>query len=67
MSASNSEDALKEKIVEIAKKYPKGISDKEIKAAMPDLSTADLVSALNKLLQQGCLDLYNKDGSLIYK
>lgn len=67
MSANNSEDALKEKIVEIAKKHPKGMSEKEIKAAIPDLSTADLVSAINKLLQQGSLDLYNKDGSLIYK
>lgn len=67
MSENNSEEALKEKIVDIAKKYPKGISDKEIKAAMPDLSTPDLVSAINKLLQQGCLDLFNKDGSLIYK
>lgn len=67
MSGNNLEDALKEKILEIVKKYPKGVSDKEIKAAMPDLSTADLVSAINKLLQHGCLDLFNKDGSLIYK
>lgn len=67
MSTNNPEDGLNEKIVEIAKKHPKGISDKDIKAAMPELSPAELVSAINKLLQQGCLDLYNKDGALIYK
>lgn len=67
MNANNSEGAVKEKIMEFAKKYPKGVSDKEMKAAMPDLSNVDIVAAINKLLQQGCLDLYNNEGSLIYK
>lgn len=65
--SSKDEDHVTEKILNIAKKNPKGISDKDITAALPDLSSADLVAAINKLLQQGCFDLYKQDGALLYK
>ncbi|KAM3955031.1 DNA-directed RNA polymerase III subunit RPC6-like [Aphomia sociella] len=67
MSTNTSEDAITEKILNIAKKNPKGISDKDIAAAIPDLSTAERVTMINKLLQQGSIDLFKQGGSLIYR
>lgn len=61
------EDDLKEKILNIAKKNPKGVTDKDIIANIPELSSAELVATINKLLQQGCFDIYNQGGSLVYK
>lgn len=67
MSTSKNDDPISEKILNVAKKNPKGISDKDILAAVPELSAAELVSAINKLLQEGLFDLYNQGGSLIYR
>ncbi|KPJ18219.1 DNA-directed RNA polymerase III subunit RPC6 [Papilio machaon] len=67
MSSSKNDDPISEKILNVAKKNPKGISDKDILAAVPELSAAELVSAINKLLQEGLFDLYNQGGSLIYR
>lgn len=67
MATSTSDEAIKEKILNIAKKNPKGISDKDITAVIPELSTAERVAAINKLLQQGSIDLFNQGGSLIYR
>ncbi|XP_063627681.1 DNA-directed RNA polymerase III subunit RPC6 [Cydia splendana] len=67
MSTNKSEEAIKEKILNVAKKNPKGVSDKDIKAAVPELSSGELVAAINSLLQQGCFDLFNQGGSLIYR
>ncbi|XP_045776156.1 probable DNA-directed RNA polymerase III subunit RPC6 [Maniola jurtina] len=66
MSDKN-DDQVTEKILNAAKKNPKGMSDKDIAAAVPGLSSAELVTAINKLLQQGLFDLYNQGGSLIYR
>lgn len=66
MSTSKDDD-IKEKILNLAKKNPKGISDKDITAAIPDLPADVKVSVINKLLQQGNFDLYNQGGSLIYR
>lgn len=60
-------DELSEKILTIVKKNPKGISASHMSAAVPELSSAELVGAINKLLQQGYLDIYKQDGALIYK
>ncbi|CAH0400516.1 unnamed protein product [Chilo suppressalis] len=65
--SENIEDDLKEKILNLAKKNPKGITDKDITVAIPELTSSELVTAINKLLQQGCFDLYNQGGSLIYR
>ncbi|XP_049877701.1 probable DNA-directed RNA polymerase III subunit RPC6 [Pectinophora gossypiella] len=65
--STSKEDAIKEKVLNVAKKNPKGISDKDITAAIPEISPAELVAVINSLLQQGCIDIYNQGGSLIYK
>lgn len=65
--SESSEDDIKEKIINIAKKNPKGITDKDITAAIPELTSAELVANINKLLQQGYFDIYNQGGSLVYR
>ncbi|KAI5643054.1 RNA polymerase rpc34 subunit domain-containing protein [Phthorimaea operculella] len=67
MSASKPDEAIKEKVINLAKKNPKGISDKDITAEIPELTSAELVPVINALLQQGFIDIYNQSGSLIYK
>lgn len=61
------EESIKEKILNVAKKNPKGISAKDITTAIPDLSPDNLVTVINKLLQQGLFDLYNQSGTLLYR
>ncbi|CAB3245759.1 unnamed protein product [Arctia plantaginis] len=61
------EDQLKEKILNVARKNPKGISHKDITAAIPDISSAELVTAINELLQQEYFDLFNQNGALLYR
>ncbi|VVC91529.1 DNA-directed RNA polymerase III subunit RPC6 [Leptidea sinapis] len=63
----NKTDDVTERILNAALKNPKGISDKDMAAAVPELSSAELVAAINKLLQQGYFDLFNQGGTLIYK
>lgn len=58
---------LKEKIINVAKKNPKGISHQDITAAIPEVSPAELVAAINELLKQEHFDLFNQGGALIYK
>ncbi|XP_041969096.1 probable DNA-directed RNA polymerase III subunit RPC6 [Aricia agestis] len=67
MSENKSDDVVLEKILGVARKNPKGVSDKDMASAVPELSSAELVAAINKLLQQGMFDLYNQGGKLIYK
>lgn len=67
MGDSKNDEVITEKIINAAKKNPKGISAKDIAAAVPELSSAELVNAINKLLQQGLFDLFNQSGTLIYK
>lgn len=67
MSAQKSSDETKEKILNIAKKNPKGITHKDITAALPEISPADLVASINELLQQEHFDLFNQGGSLVYR
>lgn len=67
MSDSKSDDVITEKIVNAAKNNHRGVSAKDISAAVPELSSAELVAAINKLLQQGLLDLYKQGNTLLYK
>lgn len=45
----------------------KGINDADIKKEMPELSTEQRVTIVNKLIAQGLLDLFNVSGGLVYK
>ncbi|CAK1550518.1 unnamed protein product [Leptosia nina] len=65
--SAKSEDAIQDKIINAIKKIPKGISAAQMAAVVPELSSAELVGAINKLLQQGLIDLYKQNGTLIYK
>ncbi|KAL0869091.1 hypothetical protein ABMA27_007398 [Loxostege sticticalis] len=65
--SESQEEELKEKILNIARKNPKGITDNDITTAIPDLTSAELVTTINKLLQQGCFDIYKQGGSLVYR
>ncbi|XP_059053261.1 DNA-directed RNA polymerase III subunit RPC6 [Achroia grisella] len=67
MTSNSSEEVINEKILNIAKKNPKGITDKDIAAALPDLSSGERVIVINRLLQQGSIDLFKQGGSLIYR
>ncbi|XP_052756421.1 probable DNA-directed RNA polymerase III subunit RPC6 [Galleria mellonella] len=67
MSSNSSEDAITEKILNIAKKNPKGITDKDVAATIPELSSEQRVMMINKLLQQGLIDLFKQGGSFIYR
>lgn len=65
--SSSEKTEIKEKIINTAKKNPKGISHNDIKEALPEVSPAELVTAINELLQQEHFDLFNQGGSLIYR
>lgn len=65
--SESQEEELKEKILNLARKNPKGITDNDITTAIPDLTSAELVTTINKLLQQGCFDIYKQGGSLVYR
>lgn len=67
MAAVKVDEQLKEKILNIAKKYPKGISHKDITAALPDILSSELVTAINELLQNEHFDLFKQNGVLIYR
>ncbi|CAG4957563.1 probable DNA-directed RNA polymerase III subunit RPC6 [Colias croceus] len=67
MSDVKSDDLIIEKIVNAAKEKPKGLTVTDMAAAVPELSSAELVEVINKLLQQGQIELYKQGGSLIYK
>lgn len=54
-------------VLNIIKKYPKGINDHDIQLEVPDLLPEERVTILNRLLSLGHLDLFNQGGKLIYK
>lgn len=58
---------LKDKIINVGKKNPKGITHQDITAALPEVSSAQLVAAINELLKQEHFDLFNQGGALLYK
>ncbi|XP_012542500.1 probable DNA-directed RNA polymerase III subunit RPC6 [Monomorium pharaonis] len=54
---------LEQKIISLARERPKGISDKDLAAEIPD--SIKRAQIINKLLSQGYFDLF-KQGSLLY-
>ncbi|KAK6638888.1 hypothetical protein RUM43_007158 [Polyplax serrata] len=54
-------------VLNIIKKYPKGINDHDIQLEVPDLLPEERVAILNRLLALGHLDLFNQNDKLIYK
>lgn len=60
-------EEIREKIINLAKKNPKGISAKDITSAIPEISSAQLVTAINELLQQELFDLFSQGDSYLYR
>ncbi|XP_038206651.1 probable DNA-directed RNA polymerase III subunit RPC6 [Zerene cesonia] len=67
MTDVKSDHVIVEKIVNAAKEKPKGLTLTDMAAEVPELSPAELVEVINKLLQQGLIELYKQGASLIYK
>ncbi|GBP24339.1 DNA-directed RNA polymerase III subunit RPC6 [Eumeta japonica] len=67
MSETSKEEDIKEKILNVARGNPKGISDKDITNAIPETSPAERVAVINKLLQLGLFDIFNQNGILTYR
>lgn len=54
-------------MIALAKTKPKGISDKDISAEMPDLEPSQKAQVVNKLLSRGYINLFKQGGSLLYR
>lgn len=65
--ASTSIDDVEKRIVELMKKFPKGITDHDIQLEVPELLAEDRVKLINGLLSRGLLDLFNQGNKLLYK
>lgn len=55
------------RIIALAQARPKGISDKDLAIELPELQSGQRAEIINKLLQQGFLELYKQGGSLSYR
>ncbi|KAK9869329.1 hypothetical protein WA026_003083 [Henosepilachna vigintioctopunctata] len=55
------------KLIELAKSKPDGISNDDIKSAIPDAKIEDIAAAINKFLKNGSFELYQDNGKLLYK
>ncbi|XP_034941134.1 probable DNA-directed RNA polymerase III subunit RPC6 [Chelonus insularis] len=66
-SESSTSSTVEQKIIALAQGKPKGISGADISKEIPDLSPGQLAAALNKLLSQGQVTLFQKGSVLLYK
>ncbi|XP_043207160.1 DNA-directed RNA polymerase III subunit RPC6-like isoform X1 [Amphibalanus amphitrite] len=69
-AAKDTEAALgpvEERILELCRTYPKGISDKIIQNDNPELEQKERVQAVNNLLAAGHIDLFKQGSELIYR
>lgn len=61
-------DAIGQQIIAQAHDKPAGISNDDLVQVLPAaVSAADRVAAINKLLQQGLLEILTKNGQLLYR
>lgn len=60
-------ETMEQKIIALANTKPKGISDKDLADAMPDLQPVQRAQVINKLLSQGYLEVFKQAGSLFYR
>ncbi|PSN42697.1 DNA-directed RNA polymerase III subunit RPC6 [Blattella germanica] len=66
-ASSSGGSAVEHRIIALAKASSKGISDKDIQKEIPDLRPDQRAGIINKLLAQGYFDLFNQNGTLLYK
>ncbi|RZC38598.1 DNA-directed RNA polymerase III subunit RPC6 [Asbolus verrucosus] len=56
-----------ERLLELAKNKPEGISNEQIKQCMPNLLLEELAIIINKCLKNGSLELFKTKDKLLYK
>lgn len=60
-------DEIGELITRHAQENPEGLSNSDLSELLPNISVEDRVASINKLLQQGHLEILTKNNSLIYR
>lgn len=60
-------DEIGELITKHAQENPDGLSNSDLSDLLPNISVQDRVASINKLLQQGHLEILTKNNSLIYR
>lgn len=66
-SSSSTIDDIGELITKHAQENPEGLSNSDLSELLPDISVQERVASINKLLQQGHLEILTKNNSLIYR
>lgn len=66
-STSSTIDEIGELITKNAQENPEGLSNSDLSELLPNISVQDRVASINKLLQQGHLEILTKNNSLIYR
>lgn len=67
MDATSSVDEIGQLIISQAQNAPEGLSNSDLSELIPNVSVEQRVAAINKLLQQGQLEILTKNNSLIYR
>ncbi|XP_785983.4 DNA-directed RNA polymerase III subunit RPC6 [Strongylocentrotus purpuratus] len=72
MSAEEKQEApdamnLEERILELCKQNPDGIADSTLQKELPNVDTRQRVSAVNRLLSSGKIDLVKTSNELVYR
>lgn len=66
-SSESAIDEIGELITRHAEENPDGLSNADLSRLLPNILVQDRVASINKLLQQGHLEILTKNNSLIYR
>ncbi|CAH1365268.1 hypothetical protein MTP99_001554 [Tenebrio molitor] len=66
-SSGNEEITNEDRLLELAKSRPEGISNENIKQCIPNLPLEELAVIINKCLKNGSLELFKTKDKLLYK
>lgn len=66
-ATSSTIDEIGELITKHAQENPDGLSNSNLSELLPNISVQERVASINKLLQQGHLEILTKNNSLIYR
>lgn len=67
MDSTSTVDEIGQLITTHAQQNPEGLSNNDISQLIPNVSVEQRVASINKLLQQGQLEILTKNNSLIYR
>lgn len=60
-------DVIGKEILNFAQDKPNGLSNEELVEVMPNITQEQRVNAVNKLIQQGQIEILKKNNSLLYR